>query len=278
MRRKTKVAIVGTAAGSTLLIGLGLATTASAGESGWGGEVCASSSAGMPTMSGVPTGMPSGGPTVSMSGMPTDMPTGDPTMSGVPTGVPSGDPTMSGMPTGQPSASDATTKSNTKSNKTKRGWWNWFHRGNGGNCNPTSDPTSSGQQPSDPGTPSATATSEPTATATSEPTATATATATATPTATSSCTTATGDAATIVSPGAGTVTVTIKVCDGVLTTSTGTVANGNWDANTPALASLDTLAVQYYASDMSKLTYSGATLTSNSYQTSLQSALSKAGL
>jgi hypothetical protein len=72
--------------------------------------------------------------------------------------------------------------------------------------------------------------------------------------------------------------VTIKVCDGKLSTSTGTLSKSNWDANTAALTKLNSLAVQYYASDMSKITYTGATLTSNAYKASLSSALTKAGL
>ena len=137
----------------------------------------------------------------------------------------------------------------------------------------------SGVAPSGSAAPTASSTAAPTQSATTAPTATATATAAPTSSSsTSSCTTATGSAATIVSPGVGTVTVTIKVCDGVLSTSTGVISQSNWNANTAALASLNTLAVQYYASDMSKITYSGATLTANAYQSSLESALSKAGL
>ncbi|MBT8225543.1 MAG: hypothetical protein HKP61_18355 [Dactylosporangium sp.] len=134
---------------------------------------------------------------------------------------------------------------------------------------PSATPTASGgAQP--------TASGEPTGSAT--PTATTTATPTPSQSATAACTTIAGAASNVVSPGVGAVTVTIQVCDGAITTSTGVISESNWDANDPALASLDALAVEYYASDLSKITYSGATLTADAYRGSLESAMSEAGL
>jgi hypothetical protein len=74
------------------------------------------------------------------------------------------------------------------------------------------------------------------------------------------------------------VTVTIKVCDDAVSTASSALSQSNWDDNTAALPALDQLAVQYYQSDITKVHYSGATLTSDAYQTSLKAALSKAGL
>lgn len=92
------------------------------------------------------------------------------------------------------------------------------------------------------------------------------------------CKTTTGNAATIVAPGTGTATVTIKVCGGVISSASATLSQSNWTANDKAIPQLNTLTVQYYKTNMSKITYSSATLTSNSYQTSLKSAMSKAGI
>jgi uncharacterized protein with FMN-binding domain len=92
------------------------------------------------------------------------------------------------------------------------------------------------------------------------------------------CRTATGNAAGVASPGIGTVTVTIKVCNGAITTSSGSQSASNWNRNAQAVPALNTLAVQYYKTDFSKIHYSGATLTSNAYQSSLRSAMSKAGI
>jgi len=82
----------------------------------------------------------------------------------------------------------------------------------------------------------------------------------------------------VASPGIGAVTVTIKVCGGVLSTSTGSLSQSNLPANTQAIPALNTLAVQYYKTNISMIHYSGATLTSNAYQASLQSAMAKAGI
>jgi hypothetical protein len=98
------------------------------------------------------------------------------------------------------------------------------------------------------------------------------------PTTAPACTSVTGNASTIVAPGVGAVTVTIQVCGGAVTAATGSQSRSNWDVNPQAVRALNTLAVRYYKSDISKVHYSGATLTSNAYQASLRSALGKAGL
>jgi hypothetical protein len=64
----------------------------------------------------------------------------------------------------------------------------------------------------------------------------------------------------------------------VLKTSTATQSRSNWDDNAKALPALNALAVQYYKTNISKIHYSGATLTSSAYQASLRSAMSKAGI
>jgi uncharacterized protein with FMN-binding domain len=92
------------------------------------------------------------------------------------------------------------------------------------------------------------------------------------------CANATGNATNIASPGVGAITVTIQVCGGVVKTATGAQSRSNWEANQSAVPALNRLAVQYYRTDISKIHYSGATLTSNAYQASLRSALGKAGL
>lgn len=146
-----------------------------------------------------------------------------------------------------------------------------------------------GQRPSPAPTGSATETPPPsesqppstTATPTGSATATPTGSATATPTgsATAACSTQAGAATTVASPGIGNVTVTIKVCGGALDSASAAISQSNWEPqNTNAFTALNQLAVQYYKTDMSKITFSGATLTSNAYRTSLQSALTKAGL
>lgn len=94
-----------------------------------------------------------------------------------------------------------------------------------------------------------------------------------------SCTTATGAGSTVVAPGEGSVVVTIKVCSGAITSATATISKSNWEPqNTNAFAALNRLTVQYYKTDMSKITFSGATLTSNAYKTSLRSAMGRAGI
>jgi uncharacterized protein with FMN-binding domain len=101
----------------------------------------------------------------------------------------------------------------------------------------------------------------------------------ATTSAAPACTSYTGSAASPVPPGNGTVTVTVKVCGGVVTAATAVqVDNSGYGPNAQAIPALNTLAVQYYKTDITKIHYSGATLTSNAYQTSLTSALTKAGI
>jgi uncharacterized protein with FMN-binding domain len=82
----------------------------------------------------------------------------------------------------------------------------------------------------------------------------------------------------VASPGTGTVTVTIKVCNGAISSATSTLSQSNWPANTAALPALNSLTPQYYKTNISAIHYSGATLTSNAYQSSLRSAISKAGI
>jgi uncharacterized protein with FMN-binding domain len=92
------------------------------------------------------------------------------------------------------------------------------------------------------------------------------------------CTTKSGPASTIASPGVGTITVTIQVCGGVLKTATAAQSRSNWDKNTAALPALNSLAVANYKTNFSAIHYSGATLTSNAYQASLRSAMTRAGI
>jgi hypothetical protein len=99
------------------------------------------------------------------------------------------------------------------------------------------------------------------------------------PSATAACASYTGSTANTAAPGSGTVTVTIKVCNGAITTATAKqVDNSGYSVNAQAIPALNTLAVQYYKTDITKIHYSGATLTSNAYQTSLRSAMAVAGI
>src|SRR5512133_1722956 len=91
------------------------------------------------------------------------------------------------------------------------------------------------------------------------------------------CTTFAGDATKVARPGIGAVTVTLAFCDKSLASATSSLTQSNWAANTRALKALDSLALKYYATDVSKIHFSGATLTSKAYQTSLTSALKKTG-
>jgi hypothetical protein len=100
----------------------------------------------------------------------------------------------------------------------------------------------------------------------------------AAPPAAPACTTAAGNPTRVSSPGIGTVTVTIKVCGGALTTSSGVLSQSNWSKNTNAVPALNSMAVQYYKTNFSQIHYSGASLTSAAYQTSLRSAMTKAGI
>lgn len=90
------------------------------------------------------------------------------------------------------------------------------------------------------------------------------------------CTTVSGDPANVSRPGVGAVTVTIKACDGSISTAAGSLSQSNWNRNTNAIPALNTMAVQYYKTNFSQIHYSGATLTSNAYQASLRSAMTKA--
>lgn len=93
-----------------------------------------------------------------------------------------------------------------------------------------------------------------------------------------SCSTVSGSGQRVASPGTGTVTVTIKVCNGAISSATSTLSQSNWSANTAALPALNSLTPRYYKTNISAVHYSGATLTSNAYQSSLRSAISKAGI
>jgi hypothetical protein len=87
-----------------------------------------------------------------------------------------------------------------------------------------------------------------------------------------------GNAANVASPGIGAITVTIRVCGGVLKTATGAQSRSNWDTNATAVPALNPLAVRYYKTNFSMIHYSGATLTSTAYQASLRSAMTKSGI
>jgi hypothetical protein len=92
------------------------------------------------------------------------------------------------------------------------------------------------------------------------------------------CVTVAGDAAAVSRPGIGAVTVTIKACGDAVSTATGALSQSNWSRNTNAIPALNTLAVRYYRTNFAQIHYSGATLTSNAYQTSLRSAMARAKL
>jgi hypothetical protein len=92
------------------------------------------------------------------------------------------------------------------------------------------------------------------------------------------CRTATGSAAGIVSPGQGTVTVTVKVCGGKISSASSVMSGYNYTSNNDAAhPKLDSLAVTYGMTNISKVYVGGVTLTSHAYQTSLKSALAKIG-
>jgi hypothetical protein len=93
-----------------------------------------------------------------------------------------------------------------------------------------------------------------------------------------SCSTISGSGQRVASPGVGTVTVTIKVCNGAISSASSTLSQSNWSNNNAALPALNSLTPQYYKTNISAIHYSGATLTSNAYQSSLRSAMSKAGI
>ena len=155
--------------------------------------------------------------------------------------------------------------------------------GDNGDDNPSANDGSPGPSGAGvsaaPGAPGASASTTPGAVRTSAGKTTTTTPGTGTTTTTTaSCKTVSGTATTIVSPGTGTATVTIKVCAGAITTASAALSASNWSANTQAIPSLNSLTIQYYKTDITKIHYSGATLTSNAYQTSLRSAMSKAGI
>ncbi len=75
----------------------------------------------------------------------------------------------------------------------------------------------------------------------------------------------------------GAVTVTLALCDKALATATSSQTQSQLGANPKALKAMDTLTLKYYAIDISKIAYSGATLTSQAYRASLTSAMTKAG-
>lgn len=138
------------------------------------------------------------------------------------------------------------------------------------------DPSGEASSAEAPADPSAEPSPEPPPAPAPEPTATSKPKPTTTTTA--SCSTVSGGAATIAAPGVGTTTVTIKVCGGALTAASAVLSRSNWKANDKAVPALNTLAVKYYRTNISKITYSGATLTADAYQDSLKSAMGKAGI
>ena len=101
-----------------------------------------------------------------------------------------------------------------------------------------------------------------------------TATKTTTP---ASCKTAAGAGETIANPGVGVVVVTVKVCNGVLTSASATLSKSNWEPqNTDAFVKLNSKAVQYYKTNLAAITVGGATRTSEAYVKSLLSAMTAA--
>ena len=100
-----------------------------------------------------------------------------------------------------------------------------------------------------------------------------TATKTTTP---ASCKTAAGAGATIANPGVGVVVVTVKVCNGVLTSASATLSESNWKPNAAAFVELNSKAVQYYKTNLAAITVGGATRTSEAYVKSLKSAMTAA--
>jgi hypothetical protein len=265
VKRKAKVAVISAVAGSTLLVGSGLAFPAFAKETGWdaSGGPCVSDSASAP-------GRPIRPSAALPSGARPSFPGGGTPPSGAwPTFTQPGSP-----------------KSNKSSNGKRYDWSWWGRHRNSGYCPPTSDspgpsdPTGSPTSSDPTGSPTS---SDPTGSPTSsEPTGAPTSSASTRPPCQSSptaeCKLGTGNAVPVSGCSCtGTVTVTVKVCDGNISISSGKVDNGNWDANDQAIAALDKLAVEYGMTDISKLHFSGATMTSRAYQTSLRSALSNAG-
>lgn len=84
---------------------------------------------------------------------------------------------------------------------------------------------------------------------------------------------------TVPSPANGTVTVTITVCGGVITSASAVqVDNSGYSPNTAAIKTLNSLVPANYKTNTSAIHVSGATLTSNAYVASLQSARTKAGV
>lgn len=89
------------------------------------------------------------------------------------------------------------------------------------------------------------------------------------------CVTAVGDPAAVVEPGIGEVTVTITMCDGVVSTASSALSRSNYGRNKRALLAMDALTLEYALTDINMVAYSGATLTCEAYRASLQSALEK---
>lgn len=87
-----------------------------------------------------------------------------------------------------------------------------------------------------------------------------------------------GDPSTVVRPGVGNVVVTLYVCNNKLVRASATITQSNWAANAATFNYLNKVCVENYKADISRLNYSGATLTSNSYKTSFRAALKKAGI
>lgn len=143
------------------------------------------------------------------------------------------------------------------------------HRGGTGNCGPSGRPT-----PSKPGPAPSSAQPVPSKTTTApapppSPSATAT---------TPACASFTGAGANVAPDGVGTITVTINVCNGVVTSASATQSQSNWPNNPSAILTLNSLVPANYKTNVSKIFTSAASLTSAAYQTSLKSALTKAGL
>jgi hypothetical protein len=90
------------------------------------------------------------------------------------------------------------------------------------------------------------------------------------------CSTFSGAGKNVPQPGIGTIVVTIKVCNGVISSASSTQSQSNWSRNSAALPALNSLTPQYYKTNISAIHYSNATLTSETYQLSLKDAMTQA--
>jgi hypothetical protein len=109
-------------------------------------------------------------------------------------------------------------------------------------------------------------------------TARTTPTSTAPAPASAACTKVQGNAVNVPEPGTGTVTVSVSVCNKAISSAAAALSRSNYQKNSSAIPALNAMVVRYYKTGISQIHYSGATLTSGAYQSSLRSAMSKAGI